>query len=184
LDKQTDNLKNIQKGLSKSKILIRSLNNINSRNTEGLKNTRTDPNISRSSFDNNRRSNGYFKRKTIIGKNTIITHANKRLSDVYKSANKNHRREIIKHSNELTMKNNNNIKVLCFTPSNKRQFSVKAVMTEDINSDSNKKSYYNSIFLNIRNDMNFKRVMKLNKNINNCVTKSSSVLPLIDKLNV
>jgi hypothetical protein len=115
----------------------------------------------------------YYKRKTMLGKKSIITHANLRVSDVYKNANQKHRRMLIKHSNELTMSNNNNIKVVCYNPSNKRTFAVNEVLTEDINNDSNKKSYYNSIFLNIRNDMNFQRVQRLSKNINKCVTNSS-----------
>jgi hypothetical protein len=172
MDKQFDNFNNIKQTLGcKNKVQMRSLNNIHTRNSitnpDLNKLFPTEPNFKRDSTNNGFR-NRYVKKKTTIGKSTVIIHSNFRLS----GAAKGNRKQLIKASNEITMKNNNGIKVVCYSPSNRRNFSLKDVLTDDINKDLNRRSYYNSLFLSITKDSNYLKVQKLHNNVDKCISLS------------
>jgi hypothetical protein len=66
------------------------------------------------------------------------------------------------------MKNNNGNKVVCYSPSIGRSYSLKDV--DNVIKDLNRRSYYNSLFLSITKDSNYLKVQKLLDNVDKCIS--------------
>jgi hypothetical protein len=174
LAKQTENLLNIRQTLNKKKLMINSLG----------KSVEYKP--LRQAFitsDHNANLNEIFMtnfgkipqkrytKRTTVGRSTIISHgSNFRFTDV----SQGERKKMIKLANELTIRNNNSIKVYCFTPKNNSLFSHNIFCTTG-SQDVYKKSCYHSMFKRITFDKNYKRVQTLQNNINDCFIKNVSL---------
>jgi hypothetical protein len=178
LTKLTQNLKNIKQSLSINRtILTKSLSSaLCSSKNESSQNL---PNVGDSVFltSNVRRNTRILKKKTTIGRSTILIHNNLCVSDVIRRASRTKanmtKKQIIKVANEMTMKTNNNIKTVCYNPSEKKSFNQEEVCTEDIYSDLHKQSYYKSLYKSVTNDNNYHRFKKLCSTVDNYFKRTS-----------
>jgi hypothetical protein len=192
LSKQTENFNNIKQTITKKKFSICNLGNRQQENkqkspakqvrgscrfSEPYDKTKSNQDLF---LTNLGRIQKRYTKRTTIGRSTIILHSSLRLSDRFSTGGD--RKLATKMANEYTIKNNNNIKVLCFNSNANPTFTF-----QDVNHDDHslrKKSYYNSQFKNITVDKDYQRVQKLQNKINTCTiraysNKINSTLPKI-----
>jgi hypothetical protein len=176
-DKQTENLVNIKQNISKKKLMICHLSkSVESKSSRHNSCVASDPKAEQDVFLTNlSKIQKRYTKRTTIGRSTIISHSNFRLSDVIYTGD---RKKVVKIANELTIKNNNNIKVCCFNPKPNGLFSLRDF--HEAHQDVYKKSTYNVMYKRITFDKDYKRVQNLQNKIKDCLIRyNDAILPKI-----
>jgi hypothetical protein len=177
LSKQTENLSNITQTLKNRRKL--NIRNLEVKNNLSACKSKSTAFVQRESIGGSEGNGGIFltnfnkksltTKRTTIGNSSVILHPNVRLSDAFNLVDK---KKGVQLANQLTIKNNNNIKVYCFKPTTR--FSFKS-FSDDVYKDAHKNSNYNSMFSRIIVDNDYKRVQNLESKVSKCIIKSPHV---------